>query len=67
VNAELLLRDIRTAHAELVSRLDRADPARWNGTQSTSAPGPAAAPAERATSELDIPEFVPRPRSRRRR
>ena len=31
-NAERLLRDIRLTHAELIARLDRADPAGWSGT-----------------------------------
>ena len=48
-NAELLLRDIRLAHAELTARLDQAAP-------------PELRPSRRddpATGELDVPEFHP--------
>ena len=48
-NAERLLRDVRLAHAELTSRLDRAIPE-------------AAAPRPRDTrpaADLDVPEFIP--------
>ncbi|MDX6721111.1 MAG: hypothetical protein QOJ63_3365, partial [Solirubrobacteraceae bacterium] len=69
VNAERLLLDVRRAHAELTSRLERVDPALWNSAGSADPPapaGPAAAPVERPP-ELDVPEFVPRPRAHRRR
>jgi len=44
-NAELLLRDVRLAHAEMTARLDQASPA-----ESTAAP---------PGVDLDVPEFHP--------
>ena len=52
-NAELLLRDVRLAHAEMTARLDQV------GVQP---PSPAADPASSRTSAidaLDVPEFHP--------
>lgn len=52
LNAELLLRDIRQAHAQFTARLDRVDPG--------PAPrGPTSRSAS-AADTLDVPEFVPR-------
>lgn len=45
-NAELLLRDVRLAHAEMTARLDQAG-------------GPAAEPPVPAGADLDVPEFHP--------
>ena len=53
-NAELLLRDVRLAHAEMTARLDQAGPA--------GAP-PMDSAATSALPDLDVPEFHP---SRRR-
>jgi vacuolar-type H+-ATPase subunit H len=66
VNAERLLLDVRLTHAELTSRLERVDPEAWNGAEPADAPTPATAPVERPP-ELDVTEFVPSPRARRRR
>ena len=55
VNAERLLRDIRLAHAELTSRLDQAEPQ----TDDDHRYEPSPPRAERST-ELDVPEFIPR-------
>jgi hypothetical protein len=65
-NAERLLRDIRLAHAELTARLDDADPSRWEGAGAAPSLVAAPEPAERSPA-LDVPEFIPRPASRRRR
>jgi hypothetical protein len=65
-NAERLLRDIREVHEELVSRLDRADPSNWPGSDPGQPPPPAPAPVERAP-ELDVPEFIPAPTGRLQR
>jgi cell division septum initiation protein DivIVA len=46
-NAEVLLRDIRLAHAQMTARLDQAVPDRERTT-----PGP-------AVDDLDVPEFHP--------
>lgn len=54
VNAERLLRDIRSAHDELTARLDAVDLDRR--------PPPPKRPAEPASQELDVPEFLPRQR-----
>ena len=65
-NADRLLRDIRLAHAELTSRLDRAEPAaRSTGPAAGRAPRAAAATATDRPPELDVPEFIPRARTRR--
>jgi hypothetical protein len=53
VNAERLLRDVRAAHDELKSRLDAIDLDR-------RAPQPQTQP--KPPRDLDVPEFLPRPR-----
>jgi hypothetical protein len=66
-NADRLLRDIRLAHAELTSRLDRADPSGRAGSAVGSASRAPASPSTDRPPELDVPEFIPRPRAHRRR
>ena len=52
-NAELLLRDVRLAHAEMTARLDQLSPAE---TESAKLEAAAAAMAD---DPLDVPEFHP--------
>jgi F0F1-type ATP synthase membrane subunit b/b' len=52
INAELLLRDIRLAHAEMTARLDQAD-ATAEGER------PRSSPRRAQVDELDVPEFHP--------
>ena len=65
INAERLLRDIRLTHAELIARLDRADPGGWSDAATGAAPArvPSSAPPE-PSADLDVPEFLPRTRQR---
>jgi hypothetical protein len=51
-NAELLLRDVRGAHAQMAAQIEQAE---------RIAPGAAAAATERTSAErdLDVPEFLP--------
>lgn len=54
-NAELLLRDVRAAHARMTAGLDRAEApasARSGGERERL-------PRDRPAAELDVPEFVP--------
>ena len=53
VNADRLLRDVRAAHDELKTRLDRVEPDRV---------APAAGRERPAEGDLDVPEFIPRRR-----
>ncbi|MDQ3721813.1 MAG: hypothetical protein M3376_01825, partial [Actinomycetota bacterium] len=55
-NAERLLLDIRAAHAEMISRLDRVDPDLARPPGQLDRPPIARAPS----SEPEIPEFIPR-------
>jgi vacuolar-type H+-ATPase subunit H len=49
-NAELLMRDIRLAHAEMTARLDQGAPASTRSAERSRPPG---------IDDLDVPEFHP--------